>query len=54
MILIFASILNIILNYVLITAGLKVGMINAVYGAVFATIISRSVYVALLGIFRKR
>jgi len=39
--LIISTILNIILNYYLITSFLKIGQINAVYGAAFATIISK-------------
>jgi O-antigen/teichoic acid export membrane protein len=45
---IFATVLNIILNYILITSLLGKGMIYAVMGAAIATIVSRGVYLAVL------
>lgn len=51
--LIATTVINIILNYVLITAGLKFGMLEAVMGACIATIISRFLYMGGLMIFRK-
>ncbi len=42
--LIIATVLNIILNYILITSLLKYGQMAAVYGAVIATIISKFIY----------
>ncbi|MCK5624609.1 oligosaccharide flippase family protein [Candidatus Pacearchaeota archaeon] len=52
--LITTTFLNIILNYLLITNGLKIGMQEAVLGACTATIISRFVFLGLLAFFRKR
>lgn len=46
--LIFSTILNVILNYVLITYFLNYGQLAAVYGAAIATVISQGVY--LLGL----
>ena len=52
--LVFSTILNIILNYVLITNFLSRGMLDAVVGAGIATVISRGVYLITLIIFRKK
>ena len=52
--LIFTFLLNIILNYILITALLPRGNLVAVFGAVIATIISRYVFLFGLVIFRKK
>jgi len=50
-----SAVLNIILNYFGITYGLNnYGEIGAVFGAVGATILSRTVYIIGLGITRKR
>jgi len=48
------TIINIVLNYVGISYGLRFGMFEAVLGACFATIVSRMIY--LLGVitFKKR
>lgn len=46
--LVFASVLNVILNYTLIVSLLPYGMIWAVYGATIATIISKVFYLGLL------
>jgi O-antigen/teichoic acid export membrane protein len=53
-ILVGTTILNIILNYVLITQGLKIGMNEAVIGACIATIISRIVYLISFEVFRRK
>lgn len=50
---IFSTILNIILNYILINFGLKYSMSFAVVGACIATIISRLGYLGGLIFFRK-
>jgi len=52
--LIGTTLLNIILNYLLITSGLRTGLQEAVLGACVATIISRFVFLGLLVFFRKR
>ena len=52
--LISSTILNIILNYVFITYGIKLGMMQAVLGACFATIISRVLYFVGLMVFRRK
>lgn len=52
--LIVSTILNIILNYILISSLVKYGFIYAVYGATFATIISRGVYLFFLIFFKRR
>lgn len=51
---IFATILNIILNYVLITLFLKQSMMLAVLGAAIATVISRGAYFVILAVSKKR
>ncbi len=51
--LLLSTVLNIVLNYIFINIGLKYGMDKAVLGACFATIISRYVYLGILGIARK-
>jgi len=51
-ILVASTVLNIILNYFLITSFLKFGEIYALYGAALATIISRGVY--LIGLVFKK
>ncbi|PNX50064.1 MAG: hypothetical protein BV456_07965 [Thermoplasmata archaeon M8B2D] len=51
--LISTTILNIILNYFFITNGLQTGMIEAIKGACYATIISKVVYFSLLLVSRK-
>ena len=51
--LIWSTILNIALNYILITSLLKYGEIAAVYGAAIATIISQGVYFGILVWHRK-
>jgi O-antigen/teichoic acid export membrane protein len=43
-----STILNIVLNYILITTLLPYGQISAVYGAVIATIISKFFYLGML------
>ncbi|MBU3923555.1 MAG: oligosaccharide flippase family protein [Nanoarchaeota archaeon] len=54
-IILFAStLLNIALNYILITALLPYGMMQATYGACIATIISRYLNLAGLIIFKKK
>lgn len=52
--LVLTTILNIILNYVGITYGLRFGMFEAVLGACFATIISRVVYFGGIVVLRRR
>lgn len=51
--LITTTLINITLNYFLITQGLKVGMFEAVLGACYATIISRGLHLVFLGFLRK-
>ena len=51
--LVISTIINIILNYILITILLKKGEIMAVYGAIFATLISQVVFLTGL-IFSKK
>jgi O-antigen/teichoic acid export membrane protein len=48
-----STMINIILNYLLITTLLPYGQLSAVYGATIATIISQGIYLGIL-IFRKR
>lgn len=48
-----STIINIILNYILIKTLLPYGQLSAVYGATIATIISQGIYLGIL-IFRKR
>jgi O-antigen/teichoic acid export membrane protein len=43
-----STILNIVLNYILITSLLQFGQLQAVYGAVIATIISKFFYLGML------
>ena len=52
--LIITTILNIVLNYLFITHGLRTGMIHAVTGSAFAILISRSVYLLMLGYLRQK
>ncbi len=52
--LIASTLINIALNYILITSFLKFGEIMAVYGAVFATLISQAFYLAGLFVAKKR
>ena len=51
---IISTVLNIILNFVLINYGLRFGMFEAVLGACFATIISRFIYFFGLVFWRKK
>ena len=51
---IFSTILNIFLNWIFITNGLKTGMMQALLGAGTATIISRAVYLFGIIILKKR
>jgi len=53
-ILVISTILNIILNYILITSLLKYGNLAAVYGATIATLISQFVYLGALFISKKK
>jgi stage V sporulation protein B len=53
-ILIFTTIINIVLNYFLITQGLKYGMLEAVLGACIATIISKTAYLGMLEYYRRK
>lgn len=48
------TILNVILNYILITALLPFGELTAVYGAVIATLISQFAYFGMLVLSRKK
>ena len=52
--LIGTTLLNIFLNYLFITSGLKIGMQEAVLGACLATITSKVIYLVGLMSFRKR
>ncbi|MCR4323989.1 MAG: flippase [Nanoarchaeota archaeon] len=52
--LISTTILNIILNYLFITHGLRIGMLAAVEGACYATILSKIVYLVGIGITKSR
>jgi len=52
--LIFSTMLNIVLNWVFITQGLKIGMMQAVMGATAATILSRVIYLIGIIILKKR
>ena len=51
--LIFITLVNIILNYFFITSGLRTGMEEAVIGACIATLISRGVFLAGLGFWKR-
>jgi len=51
---IFSTLLNILLNWRFITYGLRIGMMQAVMGAVIATIISRVVYLMGIHILKKK
>ncbi len=51
--LLISTFLNIVFNYIFINFGLNYGMNKAVLGACIATIISRFVYLGILGFFRK-
>ena len=53
-ILIMATILNIVLNYILITSLLPYGHLAAVYGAGTATIISQGFYLVMLVVGRRK
>ncbi|MEX0920625.1 MAG: flippase [Candidatus Pacearchaeota archaeon] len=53
-VLIISTILNVVLNYVLITSLLTYGNLAAVYGAVIATLVSKGVYLGGLVFARKR
>ncbi|MCR4285196.1 MAG: oligosaccharide flippase family protein [archaeon] len=52
--LISTTILNIILNYWFISNGLKIGMLAAVEGACYATILSKIAYLVGIGITKSR
>jgi O-antigen/teichoic acid export membrane protein len=47
-VMLISGLLNIVLNYILITSLLKYGFLAAVYGAAIATVISKVVYLFLL------
>jgi Na+-driven multidrug efflux pump len=48
-----STILNIILNYILITSLLPYGQIYSVYGAAISTIISQGIYLGILVLSKK-
>jgi O-antigen/teichoic acid export membrane protein len=51
--LVVSTVINILLNYTLITAGLRLSLLAAVKGACLATIISKGIYLGGLIILRK-
>jgi stage V sporulation protein B len=53
-VLVFSTILNIVLNYIFITRGLRIGFSMAVIGACVATIISKIVFMVGLEVSRRR